>query len=504
MKLSDIQNLKENFYVHYAALIGAVFLIAGKPVPYANETSYLLRLVKTYRPDFLLNDFTFATPANEHWLFNHLFGALTFVFSPDMIGWFGRISCWMILIYALIRLGRHWKIPLWAISVSIFLWLFQGQSIVADEWIIGGFEAKCVAYICLIFALDGFCKGREIVPSILLGLTFSFHPAVGLWSIPAAILSLAVFRWDFFRVLKITAISGIFSLFGLIPLLFSEVAANINTPEDWKFYVLVGYPFHVDPATWAKSSIILLFCLMAFCFLSYWRNRANESEKAQQFFIAFLSVLFLFFCAGILLRMFDQFELLRLMPTRLFPVFAPLFFLFALAKAYEQKVFARPVNSLMIVGLICLLGWMNPVATGFQRIEATVQKWRIGTDDMARSFDWIKENTPNGTIVIAPPWRNDFWFFSERAQVISRTYAPVSNLHEWQTRLELLSGESPLEQGWRNPEDVKESYEKLTSENVLNISKNYRANYFVSETEYPLPVVFMSGKSKVYKLADLE
>ncbi len=475
-------------------------VLAGKPVPYSNETSYLLRLVKTYRPDFLLNDLTFSTPANEHWLFNHLFGLLTYFLSTEIIGWAGRISCWLVLIYALMRLGRHWKIPLWSITTSIFLWLCLGQAVIADEWMIGGFEAKCVAYICLLFALDGFCKGREIVPSILLGLTFSFHPAVGLWGIPAAILSLAVFRWDFFRVLKITFISGVFSLFGLIPLLFSEVATNINTPEDWKYYVLAGYPFHVDPNSWARSSIILLFFLMAFCFLSYWRNRANESEKPQQFFTAFLGVLFIFFCAGIVFRVFDQFELLRLMPTRLFPLFAPLFFLFALAKAYHQKAFAPPVNLLMVLGLICLLGWMNPVATFHERAGKTINIWRAGKDDMVVAFSWLKENSPAGSVVIAPPWRNDFWYHSERAQVVNSSYAPVSDLNEWQIRLRLLTGNSPPENGWRKPEVLQEFYEKLSAEDVLEIANKYNAEYLVSNSSYPFPIVFQAGNSKVYQI----
>lgn len=504
MKLADLENLKDSFYAQYGALICAVFLLTGKPVPYANETSYLLRLVKTYRPDFLLNDFTFAAPANEHWLFNHIFGALTFFLSTDAIGWIGRISCWMLLIYLLMRLGRHWKIPLWTISGSIFLWLCLGQSIVADEWILGGFEAKCVAYICFLFALDGFCKGREIVPAILLGLTFSFHPAVGLWGIPAAILSLAVFRWDFFRVLKITSITGIVSLFGLIPLVSSGIAGNANSAEDWKFYVFVGYPFHLDPFTWAKSSLLLLFFITAFCFLSYWRSRKNETEKAQQFFTAFLAVLFLFFCAGIVLRALGQFELLRLMPMRLFPVFAPLFFLFALAKAYQQKVFAPTVNWLMIIGLICLLGWTNPVSTGYERAIETYRRWNVGKDDAANAFIWLKENTQNGTIVVAPPWRNDFWYYSERAQVVSYTYAPVANLNEWQTRLELVMGKSPLEEGLRKREGIEEFYNSLSGAQILDISKSYDARYFVSETEYQFPVAFQSGTVKVYQLNQAE
>lgn len=497
MKLSGLDNLKENFYFHYAALLGAVFLFWGKPVPYSNEYSYLLRLVRTYRPDFLLNDITFAAPANEHWLFNHLFGLLTLYLSVEVIGWAGRIVCWLALIYALMRLGRHWKIPLWMISGAIFLWLALGQSLVGDEWVIGGFEAKCLAYICLLFALDGFCSGRELYPAILLGLCFSFHPAVGLWGIPASILALAIFRWDFFRVLKITLISAGFSLFALIPLLFSGNEAN--TFADWQYFVLVGYPFHFDPFSWAKSSIVLLYLLLIFCLMFYYKNK---EEKAQKFLITFLSVLGVFFTIGLILRFFEQYELLRLMPLRLFPVFAPLFFLFTLGRAFAEKLFAPPLTKTALVGLVCLLGWISPLSTGYYRINQTVRTWLAEPDGAAASFFWLRENTANGTIVIAPPWRNDFWYLSRRAAVISSVHAPVADLGEWRTRLADLTGERPLAEGVLEKEKMESFYYGLPARRVVALAEKYDARYLVSKTAYPFPVVFQSGDFRVYRLSE--
>src|SRR5215210_5290591 len=176
IKPSDFKNLKENFYLQFFALLSAVFLFVGKPVPSSNEYSYLLRLRKVYDPAFLANDVTFSTPTNEYWLFDHIFGLLTLFLSIETIGWIGRILCWSILLFALMKLGKRWEIPVWMISVSIFLWLYVGQSIIAEEWMFGGFEAKCAAYICLIFALNGFCNEKDIAPAILLGLSFAFHP----------------------------------------------------------------------------------------------------------------------------------------------------------------------------------------------------------------------------------------------------------------------------------------------------------------------------------------
>lgn len=195
---------------------------------------------------------------------------------------------------------------------------------------------------------------------------------------------------------------------------------------------------------------------------------------------------------------------MRFMPMRLFPVFAPLFFLFTLGKAFEEKLFAPPVTKTMLVGLICLLGWISPLSTGFYRIKQTVQAWTAESNGSIESFKWLKENTTNGTIVIAPPWRSDFWYHSERAAVASYIYAPISNLGEWRARLNDLIGERPLEKGVREDEEMAEFYNNLTDEQIAEISKKYNAEYLVTEAEYKLPKVFESGDFKVYRILSKE
>jgi len=152
--------------------------------------------------------------------------------SLEIVGWSGRIAVWILSLPALIKLGRRWEIPDWTIAVSIFLWLAFSQSVVNDEWIFGGFEAKTIAYICLLFSLLGFSKGRIIAPAVLLGPSFSFHPAVGLWAIPAigsALLSEKIPTIDFAKVVGVTAL---FSLFGLIPLFAEQTSQATNSFDD--------------------------------------------------------------------------------------------------------------------------------------------------------------------------------------------------------------------------------------------------------------------------------
>jgi hypothetical protein len=158
----------------------------------------------------------------------------------------------------------------------------------------------------------------------------------------------------------------------------------------------------------------------------------------------------------------------------------------------------------MIFGLICLLGWISPLSTGFKHVQQTAKVWFAEKDEAARSFVWLKENTPNGTVIIAPPWRSDFWYLSERAEVVSYVYAPVSNLSEWQKRLIDLEGERPLEKGVREVVEMEKFYNDLTAEKVSEIARKYNAQYLVSEGKYSFPVVFESGDFKVYKLSSQE
>ena len=75
----------------------------------------------------------------------------------------GRVACWAVLIYALQRLARHWEIPMWLATAGIAIWLAAGQTIVGGEWMIGTFEAKCIAYICLLFAARRLCAAANLV-----------------------------------------------------------------------------------------------------------------------------------------------------------------------------------------------------------------------------------------------------------------------------------------------------------------------------------------------------
>ncbi len=492
--------IKESVYLHYLLLLGAVFIFVGKPVPYSNEYSYLLRLRQVYDAGFLANDITFSTTSKEYWLFDHLFGLLTFVFSIETIGWIGRISCWAILLFALMRLAKRWEIPLWVISASILIWLGIGQSIVADEWMFGGFEAKTVAYIFLLFALDRLSLEDDLAGSILLGLSFAFHPIVGLWGIAGAILALLIWHRDIHRVSKVAIVSALLSLIGLVPLLIMRSSSIVPTEDDLRYFQLIRFPHHFDPLSWSKSAIVLIFLALVFCFLVHISTRRL---KPLDFLFSFIGVLGLFFALGILLRLAESYELMKYTPTRVFAVFIPLFFLFYLGRALKQNILLQPLL-LGALGVIVLLSFWNDLpARAFEAAGTTYQKWIEGPDDMALAFGWIKNNTREGVIILAPPWRYDFWYLSERSQVVSYGKPILTDVGEWRSRMEKLTGTATNEDGIRDSEILADFYFGLDEETIRSASAEYNADYFISKTSYSFPVVYSNSSIKIYDVVSV-
>ena len=492
-----LKNLKENFYFQFFALLGAVFLFVGKPVPYSNEYSYLLRLRKVYDPDYLARDITFSTPTNEYWLFDHIFGLPTLFLSIETVGWFGRIACWSILLFALMKLGKRWKIPLWTISVSIFLWLYIGQSIVAGEWMFGGFEAKCVAYICLIFALDFFCGERDVLAATLLGLAFAFHPVIGLWGMAAAIPALLICRRNFRQILKIVAITGTFSLVGAIPLLKMRAESIEPTIENLKYFQLVKFPHHFDPFSWSRSETLLTCALMAFCLVIHFQIK---NAKPPDFLIAFLTLLGVFFMFGIAARAFNLYEIMKYTPTRLFAVFIPLFFFLYLSRAFYENLLRKTLQIAALLPIIILSLWARIPARGFEQSKATYDAWTQTADDTADAFVWLRNNTPKDIIVLAPPWRYDFWYLSERAEVVNYRKPVIADVGEWQNRLNDLIGKAEPENGFREEEELAKFYFQISKEKIDSLAEKYKAEYFITETDYPYPVVYSKGGIKIYRL----
>ena len=479
------------FWLTFAVLFVAVFIFHGKTVPFSNEFLYLLRLA----PDFLPNDWTFSKPANEHWLFNSIFSFPARAFSLEAIGWAGRIGVWSACLIALIRLGRRWEISYAAIAVAIFVWLAFEQTPVNGEWIFGGFEAKTVAYACLLFALDEFLKRRIVLPSILLGLSFSFHPAVGLWAILAIGLTLLFERISIADLAKIVLTTGVFALPGIVPLLAEQTNAAASSFDDWRFIVVYRMPWHLDAFQFPRRE---LFALAAMFVFNIFASRKNE-DFARRFLLKFQAALALFFLLGLVLRFFESFTLLRFMPMRLFPVFTSLFFFFTVFYFFSRIDLKR--DRIILILFACLiLVLLDPLRKGFWQIQTTVATWTAAPTDLQTAERWIASNTPPDAQIVQPPDSREFWYLSKRAGLVSFAYPTYDRLHEWRGRVADLTGASQISRGENANEEINAAYNNLSVEQINNLKQKYAATHLVSRAVYPYPIIFETKTYKVYQL----
>lgn len=492
LKLNDLSERSSiSFWLCLAFLFLVVLAFQGKTVPFNNEFIYLLRL----QPGFLSNDWSFSQSANEHWLFNLVFSLPAKVLSIEVIGWIGRVTFWGVCLAALLKLGKSWALSYWAIAFSIAVWLACGQTVVNAEWIFGGFEAKPVAYACLLFALVGFSKQKIIAPSILLGLSFSFHPAIGLWAIPAVGLALLIERVAIPELVKVVGLTFLFSLPGLLPLLTEQTGAVPASFDDWQFVVTKLMPYHFDPFFFLVGKQVVLGLMLAFNLAALWKSEHFAIRFIRNFQIAIAG----FFILGYILRALDQFPLLRLMPMRLFPILTPIFFLFTAFYLVSKLNFTyHKIAAGLFVVLV--IGSLHPFQKGFDQMYGTRDTWRAKPDDLETSYSWISKNTPKDAVIIVSPYSRNFWYLAQRAQIVSYYYPRYERLPEWRQRIADLTGIAQIANHESSETDIGAAFEKLSVTQVAELKQKYSANYLISRTAYPFPVVSEAGNYKIYQL----
>ena len=152
--------IKSLGYLLEVVLLVLVFALShGNPPPDVNEAHYLVKAKHYWDPGFCPTDF-FLSSADAHLCFYWMFGWLTLLFELPVVAWVGRIVSWILIGSALVTLGRK-------VSKGFLPGVFVGSVFViltenfhlAGEWVIGGFEAKGIAYGFVLIALGNLtCK----------------------------------------------------------------------------------------------------------------------------------------------------------------------------------------------------------------------------------------------------------------------------------------------------------------------------------------------------------
>ena len=173
-------------------LIFSLFAVyAGQFPPDVNESHYLTKAKHGWDPLWCPDDI-FLSSSFSHWLFYQLFGWLNQFFSLPVVAWIGRILTWLLLAFGWQRLSSSLlKTPGLSIATAALFLVLNDRFHLAGEWVVGGFEAKGLAYFFVLMALGSLVRRDFCWLWPYLGFACAFHVLVGGWATIAVLISLA-------------------------------------------------------------------------------------------------------------------------------------------------------------------------------------------------------------------------------------------------------------------------------------------------------------------------
>jgi len=490
-------------------VVVAVFLsftidsFARYPVPGPNESHYLCKAKHYWNPEWCRGDL-FLSSSNAHLVFFQTFGWLTRWCSLEttaivgrLVGLFILAAGWTALVNVLVP-GR-WQ-ALWA------AWIFLALSALGNlsgEWLVGGIEAKVVAYGLLFGALaawiDGQAKGsqrRILLAGVLAGLAISFHPVVGIWGVASAVFASLVrgilrrretdrpvVRWSWYgasaTILVVLAIPGVMA--GLRAAGGSSVVAD---------YIQVYYrlahhldPVHFPERSWIRERIdqfspivgLKTVDFLASAWFAYgvlacvWllgRHWMSRFEPERWFFWFVIGTALIALC-GFLVgwrsgppehvqnyllpgKWLDyplRWKILKLYPFRLFDAMLPIAVSITIAGMARrwceracQVPSARPKRTVPLIWFLC--GVPALLACLSAATDARPQMNAGELADWVDACHWIEKNTPPDALILTPTQESwAFKWYAQHPEYVCYKDCPQDGpgIIEWNKRLLYLS-----------------------------------------------------------------
>jgi hypothetical protein len=432
---------------------------------------------------------------------------MTRFLSLTASAWVGRIVTWVLLAWAWRRLSVA-VVPMFLVSV-LSAALFVAGTVrlrMADEWIIGGFEAKGLAYVFVLLACEAVARANWRAVWPLVGAASAFHVVVGAWTgLAAGIAWLAAgsARMPLRPMLRPLAIGILISLAGLVPALALGRGVDPNVlREANRIYVFERLPHHLVPQAFPAASIrrhLLLWLLWA---VLCWVGPRTAPERRLRWMVgATIGFALAGFALGTLAsaNVATAAGVLRYYWFRLVDVFVPLG-VAILAVDYIVALHPKRPAWATFWLLVCM------IAAGSHLGEIVDRRWhnlRPPADDKIVDLaawrdicQWVAENTEPDALFIVPRTAQTFRWYAGRAEVVCRKDIPqdAAGIVRWWRRMNDIYRDRRVEYkpGW---------YRSLADEGAArleDVGDKYGADYVLTDAQPELPLELVSPPNPAY------
>ena len=469
--------------IEVALIVICFAAITGQAAPDVNESHYLTKAKHFWNPSYCPSDI-FLSSSFSHLAFYVTTGWLTLLFSLSTYAWIGRILTWTLIAVGWRRVCQQlFAVPMMSALSAVFFVILNQRFHLAGEWVVGGFEAKGIAYGFVLLAISFMLQHRWHKVWPLLGVAAMFHVLVGGWSTIAAgacFLSTldgrSVYEPGGMKnvIQHLRKQSGglligfAIALIGIVPPLLTDASPELQQRAH-SIYVSQRISHHLN---WASFPIahVSRFMIMVFVWWYFfaWVIKTSGDRLIQSrlrllrtFAITTLLVSF----AGLVLsgmaeqggdkatfaNQFLRFYLFRLSDFAVPATLALVSGLIIARWVKNRADFPHQVCAAIFIGCIIVASialTQENHADG--RPNADARSLPNFPDDKARTDDvcknwkrvchWVAENTPENAVFITPAQQQTFKWYAGRAEVCCWKDVPQNPaaMVQWKSRIDDL------------------------------------------------------------------
>ena len=495
--------------LEFLIVFGLFALNGAWPVPDVNEPHYLAKARHAWDGQWLAGDlFLEAPPA--HLGFHLTFGWLSLWMPLETFAWCGRLATWLLQAWGWTALGRSFTRRWWAAPISAGLFvLLNERGHLAGEWVVGGLEAKGVAYALVFFAIAALVRRRWGRAWLLAGGASAFHVLVGGWTAIAAAatwLTLERRPASLKRMALPLVLGGALGACGLVPALTMNWGADeANVAAAHTIYVFQRLPHHLVPASFPTPHVVRFLLLVAAWVAIVSLTPAGPRRRRLRVMVgAALAIALVGTIIGLATAHDRELaaSLLRYYWFRLADVLVPMGLALEIVAVAASHLRAHSVAVRWALAGLTLLVVMHPVALVAERFQSGRPRADrvVNYADWRRACRWIHDTTPVDSRFLTPRRAQTFKWYAQRSEVVTWKDIPqdAESIVRWWRRLEEIHAT-------RDPQATSRwvgSLAEIGSERLTLLAKEYDADYVltIAEPRLALPRVYQNNSYAVYRI----